>query len=98
MLREGRHSPLEVNFERTGTPEDQVCPYCSHRFTPWRLPASGEFAKSCPFCAIIALHLFNKTPMPQWLADYRRGHAGLSGREYTEAVVALQKLLGPPGA
>jgi hypothetical protein len=70
----------------------QKCQYCGHLFRPWMLPASGTLAISCPFCSIIAVHLFNKAPMPAWLMDYRTKHE-LSEREYSEAVRHLQNLL-----
>jgi len=76
------------------------CQYCGHLFRPWMLPASGTLAVSCPFCSIIAVHLFNKQPMPEWLMDYRTKH-DLSELEYSEAVRHLQNLLLealPPGS
>ena len=69
------------------------CKYCGHMFRPWILPASGQHAISCAFCSIIAIHLFNKQPMPDWLMDYKTKHDGLSEREYSEAVKHLQNLL-----
>lgn len=68
------------------------CKYCGHPFKPWILPASGEDAIACAFCSIIALHLFHKAPMPRWLMDYRTQH-NLSEREYSKAVIHLEKLL-----
>lgn len=69
------------------------CQYCGHLFRPWILPASGQHAISCAFCSIIAIHLFNKQPMPEWLMDYKTKHDMLSEREYSEAVKHLQNLL-----
>lgn len=97
MLKPGQAPLLEVRFQpEEESEEKQTCPYCHHQFVPWRLPASGAFSLSCPFCSIIALHLFNKTPMPPWLEDYRRGHPYLSASEYTEGIRHLQKLLTNP--
>lgn len=68
------------------------CRYCGNLFRRWILPASGQEAVACPYCTIIAVHLFNKQPMPEWLMDYRTKHE-LSEREYGEAVRHLQNML-----
>jgi hypothetical protein len=90
-----------VKKDHFDKPEEEVppealpkvpCQYCGHLFRPWLLPASGQHAVSCAFCSIIAIHLFNKAPMPQWLLDYHTKHE-LSEREYSEAVRHLQNLL-----
>ena len=84
-----QEEPQDVPFEAMPR---VPCQYCGHLFRPWILPASGQHAISCPFCSIIAVHLFNKQPMPEWLMDYRTKHE-LSEREYAEAVKHLQNLL-----
>lgn len=88
--------PWRKQEEEDVLPENQPkqkCKYCGHLFRPWLLPASGEHAIACAFCSIIAIHLFNKQPMPQWLLDYQTMHDMLSEREYSEAVRHLQNLL-----